>query len=604
MEETLNNHSIEQALVRVSYFILSSARKDVKFEEIIDCFSSTLSEQIIKVSLRTDPHNRFIITGSEAEDGDFIIQLARITDGERAIQDGMERWRSTIALFFDQNPSPAELGRITSFVQRPSVVPRDVKIKDVLRTDPLNRFRIYGESNCLYVARVLSPLEDDHYREIWRLRIIEFIVAQERRVSLSLIGSNTTKPFQLGGKAKLIEVLRTDPFNRFSLSSVTSNSEILVGLIPTDENVRIFCEKWRFQIAKYLVTEQKSVYLTELGTKCSRPGLLPRGISLQEVLAEDPLHRFKIVGTLNRIKVKLVNKHGGHSQSKSFLDNSTHSMQSTGSNSSKTEGGSDSSCDGMNNAGTSPTNFNILESMGLFAPPRRSNSLSDFKADDDDVSSSIFNNFYPQKEMMPSNNLYSQVPINHSGIPRGGESWSPFSLENQSQTFIDTGISLTRNVDSSFESIGAPPGLGYPRSQVWPKDSSALTHIFNVLGGNNGTCTSETSEEESSLPAREVCANTGPSAGTSLERNGDKYWSPTKHVWLQDWLPVIFEGFPDSMIDSFCANLTAEGFASVQDLIVANAMGQLTFEFLKDYGFKIGHYNRLVTNITSFEDSK
>jgi hypothetical protein len=71
-------------------------------------------------------------------------------------------------------------------------------------------------------------------------------------------------------------------------------------------------------------------------------------------------------------------------------------------------------------------------------------------------------------------------------------------------------------------------------------------------------------------------------------------------VLLKDWLPEVLDGFPSSLIDSFVQALQEDGFISVTDLTIAQSMDQLTFEYLRSMGFKMGHFNRLITSLKSF----
>jgi hypothetical protein len=68
---------------------------------------------------------------------------------------------------------------------------------------------------------------------------------------------------------------------------------------------------------------------------------------------------------------------------------------------------------------------------------------------------------------------------------------------------------------------------------------------------------------------------------------------PIAQQLIGDWLPTVLVGFPPELIAQFSAQLQGEGFLSVQDLVVARALGQLTVEFLSRMGFKIGHCNRI-----------
>ena len=68
------------------------------------------------------------------------------------------------------------------------------------------------------------------------------------------------------------------------------------------------------------------------------------------------------------------------------------------------------------------------------------------------------------------------------------------------------------------------------------------------------------------------------------------------HKWMiKAWLPIAFEGFDIDVIDYFICKLRDDGgFVTLQDLLDARASNELTREVLADIaGFKLGHYNRL-----------
>lgn len=73
-----------------------------------------------------------------------------------------------------------------------------------------------------------------------------------------------------------------------------------------------------------------------------------------------------------------------------------------------------------------------------------------------------------------------------------------------------------------------------------------------------------------------------------------------KKIWLKDWLPVTLEGFPSALIESFTSNLCDEGFVSVCDLVLAKKQDQLTSDYCKYLGFKLGHYNRLNAGLAKY----
>ena len=76
------------------------------------------------------------------------------------------------------------------------------------------------------------------------------------------------------------------------------------------------------------------------------------------------------------------------------------------------------------------------------------------------------------------------------------------------------------------------------------------------------------------------------------------------HKWMiKAWLPMAFEGFDRNVIDYFIRKLRDDGgFVTLQDLLDARASNELTREVLADIaGFKLGHYNRLERALAAAE---
>jgi hypothetical protein len=71
-----------------------------------------------------------------------------------------------------------------------------------------------------------------------------------------------------------------------------------------------------------------------------------------------------------------------------------------------------------------------------------------------------------------------------------------------------------------------------------------------------------------------------------------------KKLMIENWFPLVFEGFPATIIESFVSQFIDEAYICANDLIVAQSLNQLSFECLREeYGFKKGHYNRLMTSL-------
>jgi hypothetical protein len=69
---------------------------------------------------------------------------------------------------------------------------------------------------------------------------------------------------------------------------------------------------------------------------------------------------------------------------------------------------------------------------------------------------------------------------------------------------------------------------------------------------------------------------------------------PLDKWMIKAWLPIAFDGFDNALISTFVSKLRDDGgFVTLQDLLDAQSRGELTREALADIaGFKVGHCNR------------
>ncbi len=149
----------------------------MKLSQLSCCFSSSSSSSEIKFLLRNDPQNRFHIIQQNENDSDEEIMIERIaiTESEYLLREGVEEWKTLMLTYLSTFDEPIDLSRLAVDIQRPSIVPRSVRIKDVLKSDHSNRFHVYGPPCALLVVRFMSPSEIEGLKQIWRLDVYNFI---------------------------------------------------------------------------------------------------------------------------------------------------------------------------------------------------------------------------------------------------------------------------------------------------------------------------------------------------------------------------------------------------------------------------------------------
>jgi len=443
-------------------------------------------------------------------------------------------------------------------------------------------------------GNVKSDPEEDRLKELWLENIETFIRANQiESLRLSYLGTSVPKPKELMGKVKLADLLAWDPLQRFVvLNPVGAPAYITLNI--SSERAQELTELWRSQIVDFLATVSHPLVLTIVGSSVHRPWPLPKSPSLKEVLMTDPFRRFKMSGEGNGIAVTLANKRIKRrkpiSEGVSTGDQSIEQHQQplplnilrpemTTTVSSAANGGNDEMENLLNsfklklddNGGTHSHFTPPLDSdLSLHAPTWNSPNM--WNAPD----SGNHMDMFPQDN---SNSSFTSYPNNEapasvyfSGLAYIAESDSAIPTPSNPQDIP---------VMSPFHDMAlpqSPPGL-----------SSMLSSMGNSLGGSSMGINSNS--ELLSVNSR-IQQHQPPSALSTAAPANEHH-----QVWLKDWLPGVLDGFPSSLIDSFIQALQEDGFISVNDLIIAQSMDQLTFEYLRSMGFKMGHFNRLITSL-------
>jgi hypothetical protein len=340
---------------------------------------------------------------------------------------------------------------------------------------------------------------DEHqlavYKEKWRQLIVKYLL-NTGCDTLSMVGSNVTKPSQLPSMIELQEVLRSDPHPRFELLTPCEGNAnmapmIMVRLITlTDEETELLCERWRDQIANYLVSVGGCATMSTLGSVRCPERLTVKAIKLRDVLLKDPT-RFKIQGFGNCITVVLRGK----------LKKVCTTV--------------DDEWSTVSYCRTIPK----VQSRSTLPPP-----------------------------IHPLSTIAAQ-PI------------APFS---QSVTF---------------------PGL-------FPTPPPGLTKISAVT--NNEDTSNADIDANPCQVFSSVTTAGAPMALASPVVTSRATRLPTT---LEDWLPIVFQGFPTALVSGFIRQLNEEGFLTVEDLQLAHGQGQLPLEYLESFGMKLGHFNRLMKGL-------
>ena len=149
----------------------------------------------------------------------------------------LEKYRVSLASYLYNQTTTISLNEINarfpppppppSSLATPSQTSPTQRLIDIIRFDPENRFHMIGEghSNNIRIKLNYKLTEEETLtlQNQWREQISNFLSNQNSAISLSDIGANVVKPFQLPITVKLLETLQTDLKERFILSGEGNN---------------------------------------------------------------------------------------------------------------------------------------------------------------------------------------------------------------------------------------------------------------------------------------------------------------------------------------------------------------------------------------------
>jgi hypothetical protein len=226
--DDLMMYSTAHCATRIADFILVSCKEWVNWEEVVGHLQlDYLTQTSLEAALKSNSFQRFSYL--ERDDESSLISLKEVQSEERDVQRGVTLWRVQLAHHMSKRGTSMELGRLASSCPRPSIVPPRIKIKDILCSDGLQRFDVFGPASRMMV--VLRDSEEfnektvsdesrkdevEVAKELWRREIENYMLGDTTEWLLSMVGVNIPRPPLLrDGSLKLIDVLREDPEHRF-----------------------------------------------------------------------------------------------------------------------------------------------------------------------------------------------------------------------------------------------------------------------------------------------------------------------------------------------------------------------------------------------------
>ena len=587
-------------------------RYDAKQKFDIQCLESMLLVvapiQICDI-LVDDELNRFSVSDDHVE-GSVTVITRHLRGADECALEEIRIWRNILATFLNDRP-PCRLAALGPLKPRsardPLLLSYDIKLKELLMYDPGERFELIGEGDDITVTRKLSSEEITACVDEWKSAILIFL--KRRIVSISEIGAILPRPKNLPNRVKLLEVLRTDPLNRFHITTQGSMFLVRQNFFVKEEKKickklpAVSIEEWKNNIAEFVFQQGGPVSLSILGGNFVRPiGLLKTELKLRDVLKSDPCHRFILNEIPNGYDVTL---------SKSTLNN-MHAKKVTR----------------LTLEDERQIPFAVAENDGWtevihskanrkFQPIQQENT--ELPPDTDKMSDIIVE--------VEETYVDANTACNFSNTPNSGTS---LVIEQINQDVKDISQIYPGYGTSFFPAPYVSNGYSFASCVSYSGLTNTNVDSFLYNGGTDGL-THTSASHTSSIMGFPVPSIFFPPALPTVEQHPDTYPDANKANWMMNsileggsptpfefisastlisnldhlfetldmllevWFFLVFKGFDTSLISTFHESLKGEGFITVQDLLYAKEAGQLTITWLGQVaGFKQGHFNRLI----------
>ena len=632
--------SKESCIERASKFLLCHVHP-MKFVDLARRFPKGELEKK-KDLLKAD--DRFSLF---EEKGELMIGRQGIGEEEEAIRVNALEWKERVMVFFRENglQTPVKLSELTGSVSRADGVDSSsIPAKLILEADNMRKFDLVDlriRPADVLVKYVYSQEEWGRYKhenslrlegkkEEWRKRIISHLLKQKVSVRLNTLGVSAKKPSFLPPKIKCSDVIRDDPLKRFQVTGTSGYSNERGKNDGGSQFVSLskdfLAEHWRLQIVRHMEAQGvDTLLLSDLGNVVPRPYMLPRQSSLVDVITTDPLQRFYYTCKNDVRRVKLLSE-----EEKKVVFGESNAPTATSSPS--------SSSDGWTTVGEKP-NVTKPHSLGAWGKKINPKVYSPPPGlDGGDKNSEKLNAGGAGRNGI----VKSSVKIVDSPCVNAGQNGEDDRGEGAVMDTVVTSVDIKKGVKDTVVDNGeevklddaVPNGEGdlLKEQQVLEVSlmESARNDLFDIQSSVPGLFSAFGDKSESYFQGGHVDMelNYGlekdPLHILSLGRMGDSVQmmvpsppqklpvSPpappglekasNERIWIRDWLPKTFDGFPTSLVDQFANALEEEGMVSVQDLLTAQDLGQLTLSYFRDIGIncKLGHYNRLVWALSKF----
>lgn len=263
------------------------------------------SSASLEVVLKNDPFDRFSFSGPDG--AARIRRVYRLDDPE--IQDAVLEWRETLAELLSNGGVAVSLSELSSLVARPAGVPSSVKLIEVLKSDPANRFILanddVGGIKIQYNYANLTSEQITSLKDQWRENVSRFLSNYSTSLSIQDISTYVSRPPYLDESITLYDILKSDQNGCFAISGELPNIRVRRVYRVDDPAIAQFVEDWRTAVANFLASQSVSVSLSDIGSSIARPSNLPASVKLIDVLRADSQQRFVLTGDGNSVRAAL-----------------------------------------------------------------------------------------------------------------------------------------------------------------------------------------------------------------------------------------------------------------------------------------------------------
>ena len=557
----------------------------------------------VKDVLNSDAKRRFL-TYTVGEKQSQLLVRVQLSDEE--VTKLSYKWRENIIKFMLKKKFAVPISLLGSEVPKPKLLSNRMKLSETMRTDPFSRFVVHPET-------AFISLSTEYLRGHWRNLICKYMNStQSFSLSLAVLGAAVPRPCTLSRTTGLLEVIRADPAQRLKICGQPAHP--IIKLVRQTEWLRM-PEEGPYEGGGGDPSPQRersgndeessiSINVPEEGWTLVAPkhtGTRPPQNTnpfTSTHSSQNGNQRSTFHATNDR--TAKVFSFGSSSNGESH----PHDRQQRQSQQSQSRFDTEHQADhewftGEVAAPPPPPGFGgMLLSPGLtgnYTPPSSCGALREANSRlDEDVDSVDTFNEWP--DCLPSLDIEQQSSSGHSSGHSSG-------LSGGLSGGHSSGHVLSLTSPRCHSSI--------PLGTVTPTDCSTDD---DIQFPQQTTTTTTTTAAASNLVHAAAAKHLQPQQpGTASESSHQLQSAPPrapppvnlKRVWIKDWLPVEFEGFPPAIADQFITAFSEEGLVSVQDLLIAHANGQLSHDFLKelDIGCRFGHYNRLISCLAAANEN-